>query len=254
MIGVKREVPSRGGSQCLHETVREGDVLAISEPRNNFPLRRDAVRTIFIAGGIGITPLLAMAQALHHSSLVYELHYFARSQEAARLPGAPCARFGDRLTTHLDLSPAATEERIRALLSNYRPAHAGLCLRSRPRCLTRRAASPPSWAGRKRGAFRIFQEHARDRRQLDISRSRWRVRSSRWKCRRAKRSCRCCATAASAFRRPASRAPAALVSPPCSKASRIHQDVYLSDGEKRSGTKIITCVSRAKSARLVLDL
>ena len=57
----------KGGSICMHDTVREGDVLAISEPRNNFPLRRDATRTLLVAGGIGITPLLAMAQALHHS-------------------------------------------------------------------------------------------------------------------------------------------------------------------------------------------
>src|SRR6202044_295967 len=117
MIGVKREAPSGGGSQCLHEVVREGDVLAISEPRNNFPLRRDAVRTLFIAGGIGITPLLAMAQALHHSNLVYELHYFARGREGLAFPER-LATLGDHLQTHLDLSPAATAERIRALLSN----------------------------------------------------------------------------------------------------------------------------------------
>ncbi|MYB28307.1 MAG: Rieske 2Fe-2S domain-containing protein, partial [Acidimicrobiaceae bacterium] len=43
-IGVKLEPDSTGGSVCLHETVREGDVLAISEPRNNFPLRRDSMR------------------------------------------------------------------------------------------------------------------------------------------------------------------------------------------------------------------
>src|SRR4029077_8258690 len=52
VIGVKREALSRGGSELLHDSVREGDVLAISEPRNNFPLRRDALQTIFIAGGI----------------------------------------------------------------------------------------------------------------------------------------------------------------------------------------------------------
>ncbi|RUY89186.1 Rieske 2Fe-2S domain-containing protein, partial [Mesorhizobium sp. M7A.F.Ca.CA.003.01.2.1] len=54
-IGVKLERDSKGGSKCMHETVREGDVLAISEPRNNFPLRRDAIKTLFVVGGIGIT-------------------------------------------------------------------------------------------------------------------------------------------------------------------------------------------------------
>src|SRR4029079_10315343 len=82
----KREALSRGGSQVLHDSVREGDVLANSEPRNNFPLRRDAVRTIFIAGGIGITPLLAMAQTLQHAGLAYELNYFAENRERLAFP------------------------------------------------------------------------------------------------------------------------------------------------------------------------
>ena len=80
-IGVKLEPDSRGGSRCLHEVVREGDVLAISEPRNNFPLRRDSLRTVLVAGGIGITPLLAMAQTLQKDGLGYELHYFAQSEQ-----------------------------------------------------------------------------------------------------------------------------------------------------------------------------
>ena len=82
VIGVKAESASKGGSKVLVETVREGDVLAISEPRNNFPLRRDATRTVLIAGGIGITPLLSMARFLDKSSLPYELHYFVRSGES----------------------------------------------------------------------------------------------------------------------------------------------------------------------------
>ena len=77
-IGVKHEPDSTGGSICRHETVREGDVLAISEPRNNFPLRRDSMRTVLLAGGIGITPLLSMAQALDRISLPFELHCFAQ--------------------------------------------------------------------------------------------------------------------------------------------------------------------------------
>ena len=67
--------------------MREGDVLAISEPRNNFPLRRDATRTVLIAGGIGITPLLSMARFLDKSSLPYELHYFTRAGEQVAFRG-----------------------------------------------------------------------------------------------------------------------------------------------------------------------
>ena len=81
MIGVKREPDSKGGSACMNDVVREGDLLAISMPRNNFPLRRDAVKTLLVAGGIGVRPLLAMAQTLSHSRLSYELHYFAQGAE-----------------------------------------------------------------------------------------------------------------------------------------------------------------------------
>jgi ferredoxin-NADP reductase len=120
VIGVKREIPSRGGSQCLHDVVREGDVLAISEPRNNFPLRRDAIRTIFIASGIGVTPLLAMAHRLNRLGIVYEFHYFARSEEGLAF-AERLAALRDHLRKHLDVSPQAAEARIRSLLTNYRP-------------------------------------------------------------------------------------------------------------------------------------
>src|SRR5699024_6877066 len=81
ILGVKRTPDSEGGSQTIHEVVNVGDVLAVSLPRNNFPLRRDRDRTVFVAGGIGITPLLAMAQTLTHYSLPSELHYFVSGDE-----------------------------------------------------------------------------------------------------------------------------------------------------------------------------
>src|SRR5690606_16910081 len=83
VIGVKREEVSKGGSHALADTVREGDLLTISEPRNNFPLRRDATRTVLVAAGIGITPILSMARFLDKSDLPYELHYFVRDADAA---------------------------------------------------------------------------------------------------------------------------------------------------------------------------
>jgi len=55
---------SRGGSRYLHETLRPGDVLTISPPRNNFPLDDSASLAVLVAGGIGITPLVLMAQRL----------------------------------------------------------------------------------------------------------------------------------------------------------------------------------------------
>src|SRR5438477_2669187 len=56
-FGVLRDAASRGGSQAMHESVREGDVLAISGPKNHFPLAHEAKRSVLLAGGIGVTPI-----------------------------------------------------------------------------------------------------------------------------------------------------------------------------------------------------
>ncbi len=63
-LAVLREPASRGGSQAMHEQVHEGDVLTISAPRNQFPLQPRADKHLLLAGGIGITPIKAMAEAL----------------------------------------------------------------------------------------------------------------------------------------------------------------------------------------------
>ncbi|MFA7439040.1 2Fe-2S iron-sulfur cluster-binding protein [Castellaniella sp.] len=81
-IAVLREVESRGGSVAAHERVREGDILLISAPRNRFPLMAASCSLLF-AGGIGITPLLSMARALHAQGAALQLHYSCR--EPARM-------------------------------------------------------------------------------------------------------------------------------------------------------------------------
>ncbi len=81
-IAVLREPQSRGGSQAMHEAVDEGDLIQISAPRNHFELAPDAKRSLLLAGGIGITPILAMARQLHRDGAEFELHYSARSQAA----------------------------------------------------------------------------------------------------------------------------------------------------------------------------
>lgn len=77
-IAVLREPQSRGGSQFMHEEVQEGQILAISEPRNHFPLVRSK-RSLLIAGGIGITPILSMARSLHSQGSEFQMHYCGRS-------------------------------------------------------------------------------------------------------------------------------------------------------------------------------
>lgn len=81
LIGVKREAASRGGSASMHERVREGDLLPISAPRNTFPVQAGGRRHLLLAGGIGMTPLLAMAQSLARQGADFALCVFARSRE-----------------------------------------------------------------------------------------------------------------------------------------------------------------------------
>lgn len=106
LIGVLKDPASRGGSQSLHEHIHEGARLQISEPRNLFPLVHEARRSLLFAGGIGITPILCMADRLAHAGADFELHYCARSHERAafveRLKGSS---FAERVFLHFDEQP-----------------------------------------------------------------------------------------------------------------------------------------------------
>jgi vanillate O-demethylase ferredoxin subunit len=64
LLGVLREVQGGGGSRAMHERVRVGDLLSVGAPRNAFVLAPGASHTLLLGGGIGITPLKAMAHAL----------------------------------------------------------------------------------------------------------------------------------------------------------------------------------------------
>lgn len=88
LICVKRENESRGGSASMHARVREGDLLPISAPRNTFPIRAGARRHILLAGGIGMTPLLAMAQTLARTGAEFQLCLFVRGEQHLALADA----------------------------------------------------------------------------------------------------------------------------------------------------------------------
>ncbi len=79
---------SSGGSRYLHQQLKPGDRLSISRPRNHFP-RPEAGRYLLLAGGIGITPLLAMAEELALQQIDFEIHYYVATARhvafAARL-------------------------------------------------------------------------------------------------------------------------------------------------------------------------
>jgi vanillate O-demethylase ferredoxin subunit len=83
LLGVKLETNGRGGSRCMHEELRVGEVLKIGLPRNNFPLIEDAALSIFIAGGIGITPIKCMVDRLQDIGRAWRLHYAVRTRDEA---------------------------------------------------------------------------------------------------------------------------------------------------------------------------
>lgn len=80
-IGVLREDDGTGGSVWVHENLRAGEIIEISPPRNLFPLSDTADAHLLLAGGIGVTPLIAMIHELEAKGAPYDLHFCARSAE-----------------------------------------------------------------------------------------------------------------------------------------------------------------------------
>ena len=118
VIAVLKDENGRGGSRAVHEGLSAGDVVTISKPRNHFALTREAKKIILIAGGIGVTPLKAMAHELEGRGIDFELHYCARSPEAAafgqELEGMH--RTG-KLHYHFDDGAASNQLDIKKLLA-----------------------------------------------------------------------------------------------------------------------------------------
>lgn len=82
-IAVHHTIDSRGGSRHIHEEWQVGQIIEISEPKNNFPMVEDAVHTVLVAGGIGITPMLPMIARLEKLGRTWELHYVAATPDRA---------------------------------------------------------------------------------------------------------------------------------------------------------------------------
>lgn len=118
LIAVQRDPSSRGGSIAMHEQVAVGSVLEISAPRNHFPLV-EAQHSLLIAGGIGITPIIAMAEQLAQGGANFELHYCARSEaHAAFLNRIRRSGYGDRAHLHFSDGLPSTRLNLDALFDS----------------------------------------------------------------------------------------------------------------------------------------
>lgn len=250
VIGVKLEPESRGGSSCLHETVREGDVLAISAPRHNFTLRRDAVSSIFIAGGIGITPLLGMAETLRSEGHDFELHHFARSAKhlafAERSEPLGCV-------SHVGLDPDETGSRLEEILARYEAAsHVYLCGPGPMLGAARQIASDSGWPDES-----IHFEYFKNSNEVD--------RSGQFNVSLARSGITATVNAGQTILE-VLRAEGVAVASSCEQGAcgtcvvgliggePLHQDVYLKPSERSDGNQIVTCVSGSLSDELVLDI
>jgi ferredoxin-NADP reductase len=99
-IGVLRDPAGRGGSERVHSSLNVGDTVSVRGPRNHFPLLA-APRYIFLAGGIGITPLLPMMSAATDAGAEWQLYYGGRSRQSMAFLDE-LERYGDRVTVWPD--------------------------------------------------------------------------------------------------------------------------------------------------------
>lgn len=101
-IAVSLAVDSRGGSSYVHAMLRQGATLSISTPRNNFPLHAGPDKIFFVAGGIGITPILSMIRQCVAEKRDWELLYLSRSRQRAAFFDDLIGLDRNRIRVHFD--------------------------------------------------------------------------------------------------------------------------------------------------------
>jgi vanillate O-demethylase ferredoxin subunit len=128
-IGVLRDAASRGGSRAMHDEVHEGQELSVSAPKNHFPLAAQATRSLLLAGGIGVTPILCMAERLSAAGEPFEMHYCARSRSrAAFLDRLATAPYTAQVALHFDdEAPAQALDLPRLLAAPAAGTHLYVC-------------------------------------------------------------------------------------------------------------------------------
>ncbi len=126
-IAVKRESVA-GGAASLIDQANVGDTIAVSEPRNNFGLVKSPAGYLFIAGGIGITPILSMVRQLKREGTRFKLHYCTRSPDLTAFAGEIAApEFRGQVTIHHDGGDPARALDLWPILERPQGAHLYCC-------------------------------------------------------------------------------------------------------------------------------
>ena len=254
-IGVLKDPASRGGSVALH-ALRQDDHIRISAPRNHFSLAAGDHPTLLFAGGIGVTPLMCMAEELHRAGRPFKLHYCARSaSRAAFVDLLQTAPYADRVELHFDDGDASDKLGLDALLTaTDRRAHLYVCGPAGFMEWVIGAALGAGWPDAQ-----IHREYFKADPPVVLA------DDGVFQVRLAK--------TGREFRVPADRSIAAVligagVDVPLSCEAGVcgtclctvldgvpdHRDYFLTPDEKARGNQILPCCSRAKTPLLVLDL
>ncbi|MCX4835021.1 PDR/VanB family oxidoreductase [Streptomyces sp. NBC_01016] len=250
-IAVLREPDGRGGSAYLHDRVEAGDTLLVSAPRNTFALDLGTPRLVFVAGGIGITPILPMLAAAERAGSDWQLLYLGRSAESMAFT-EELTRYGDRVRLHRDdvsgVADLAAEldgmgaahahvyacgpAGLLASVQGYADAHPTSRL-----TLERFAAAPEGYA---RDGDRPFTVETADGQEIEVGAGQSIVDALTQAGVRTLTSCRegVCGTCET----------------PVLGGTPDHRDQLLSEEERAAGDVMMICVSRCQGDRLVLDV
>ena len=254
IIGVLQDPSSRGGSTAFH-AVAEGALLTISAPKNHFPLEASANHSVLVAGGIGITPILSMAEWLSASEGSFELHYCVRSRDRAafveRLSTRP---YADKVHIHCDDEDVVQRfDASRVLATPQLGVHLYVCGPTGFMNWVLDTAKTNAWpaANVHREFFgAAAPDHSADG-SFDIK------IASTGKLVRVEAG----ETAVRALAAAGIQIETSCEQGVCGTClTRVldgvpdHKDMYLTDGEKADNNSFLPCCSRAKSPCLVLDL
>ncbi|WP_206064853.1 PDR/VanB family oxidoreductase [Nitratireductor mangrovi] len=256
VLGVKREQNGRGGSNAMHSQLTEGSKLRISRPKNNFSLRDNGGRSMLLAGGIGVTPLLSMAQALAARDADFALHYFARSnQELAFQQLITSSGWADRVFYHFGLVPPLLNDVLAEILSSPGADDViYLCGPNPFMDVVRSSAEEAGWP-----AASVALEH------FSATPPKLTPDAGEFVVRLAKRGIELLVPPDKAII-DVLREAGVEIKTSCEQGvcgtcltqviegEPEHNDLYLSDEEHESGRLMTPCVSRARSKLLVLDL
>ncbi|HTT48584.1 MAG TPA: PDR/VanB family oxidoreductase [Pseudolabrys sp.] len=133
LVAIKREANGRGGSCTLIDNTKAGDELMVAPPVNDFALPQRAQDFLFIAGGIGITPIMAMIREVRRQGKRFRLFYCSRSPETtAFIDELSTPEFKDRVVIHYDQGDPAKSLDLKPILAERKNREHLYCCGPRP--------------------------------------------------------------------------------------------------------------------------